>query len=490
MTSERLRIRTKVAFGIGAAAEAGAYIAFNTFNFLFYNNVLGLSGTLCGLAVTIALCFDAVSDPLIGFISDRWRGKLGRRHPFMYAAPLPAALSFYLIYAPPESLQGFGLFLWFTFFTLLFRQAISLYQVPHLALGAELTRDYHERTVVMSYNSLFQWVGGFSASFFGWTWLGSVEGGSSKREMFTSLAGGVAIAVFVIIFASAHFTRDRIPLLPQAPADQPRMTLKLFFREATACLKNRNYAVLLLGLLFLSATTGTRETINSYISLFFWELPESKIRLFALASGPAFIISFFLTVRLHRWFEKRTAIIGSLCLLVFAASTPITLRVLGVFPENGTPALVPSLMTFTFLGYLGVAILMISVNSALGDIADDHELSSGRRQEGMFYAARAFFGQLSSGLGHLLAGIAIDLIGFIPGSKPGEVADDVLFRLGLIDGPLASIPALIAIVFYARYRIDKRRHVEIQRELASRRPPPPHPVEASVPAIDALPESS
>ena len=95
-----LRTRTKLAYGIGATAESGISMAFNSFNFLFYTTVLGLSGTLAGLAVTIALAFDAISDPLIGGISDRWRSPLGRRHPFLYAAPLPMGLFFIAINSP------------------------------------------------------------------------------------------------------------------------------------------------------------------------------------------------------------------------------------------------------------------------------------------------------------------------------------------------------------------------------------------------------
>src|SRR5262245_16931633 len=67
--TQRLPMRTKIAFGVGAAAEAGASIAFNTFNFLFYNQVMGLSGTLCGLAVTLALALDAIADPIVGSLS-------------------------------------------------------------------------------------------------------------------------------------------------------------------------------------------------------------------------------------------------------------------------------------------------------------------------------------------------------------------------------------------------------------------------------------
>ena len=109
-----LRLRSKLGFGLGAMPEAAAQIAFNTWSFLFYNSVLGLSGTLCGLAATCAIVLEAVADPTIGAISDRFRSRLGRRHPFMYAAPLPFVLAMYCLYSPPASLHGFSLFAWLT----------------------------------------------------------------------------------------------------------------------------------------------------------------------------------------------------------------------------------------------------------------------------------------------------------------------------------------------------------------------------------------
>ena len=128
-------------------------------------------------------------------------------------------------------MAGIPLFLWFTVFTLLFRQAMSLYHVPHLALGAELTKDYHERSIVMSYNSIFAVVGGAGAAcVFGWTW--SSEGpwaAPARGPAYGSLGPAIALLAALIIFASAYFTRDQIPRLPQPPADQPRATLRVFF---------------------------------------------------------------------------------------------------------------------------------------------------------------------------------------------------------------------------------------------------------------------
>jgi glycoside/pentoside/hexuronide:cation symporter, GPH family len=468
-SAERLKMRTKLGFGVGSVAEGAIYIAFNTWNFLFYNQVLGLSGTLAGLAVTISLLLDGVSEPIVGSLSDRWRSKLGRRHPFLFAAPIPLALSFYLLYTPPAGLSDISLFLWFTLFATIHRQAMTLYQIPHLALGAELSTDYKERSVVMSYATLFTVVGGAGTYFYGWTWFAKIQGGSGVREGYAGMAAGVALVSALVIFLSALLTRDQIPRLIQPSAASPRFGLRELFAEIGDCLKNRNYRMLLLGLLCMSATLGTRETVQSYASLFFWELPESKIRIFGLASPPAFILAFFLTVRFHHRYDKRNTMLGAVVLLILASALPVLLRIAGVLPANGSAQLVSVLMLFVFLFYLATAILTISVLSALADVADEHELLTGRRQEGIFYAARTFFAKLSSGLGHIVAGAAIDLIAFPTGAKPGQVAEDIVLKLGLLDGPIAAVPSLLAIVFYGAYRIDRKRHAEIQRELAERR---------------------
>jgi len=467
MSSERLRVGTKLGFGVGAVAEGAIYIAFNTWNFLFYNQVLGLSGTLAGIAVTISLVLDGICEPIVGSLSDRWRSKLGRRHPFLFAAPIPLAISFFLLYAPPAGLNGIPLFLWFTVFATLHRQALTLYQIPHLALGAELSSDYHQRSIVMSYSTLFAVVGGAGTFFYGWTWFGSHAGGSTARGNYVGLAIGVAVIAAITIFVSAWFTRDQISRLRQPAADAPRFSLGQLATEIRDCLSNANYRTLLLGLFALSATIGVLETLQSYVSLFFWQFSEKTIRAFGLASPPAFILAFIVTVKLHRKYDKRKTLIGALWLTAIIVPTPITLRLLGLFPSTAIGAF-PFLMLSTFMYYFASAVMMITVLSALADVADEHELNTGRRQEGVFYAARTFFQKLSTGMGHILAGLAIDIIAFPTHAKPGEVAQDVLTKLGLVQGPLAMLPALVAIYFYGRYAIDRKKHTEIQRQLAAR----------------------
>ena len=114
------------------------------------------------------------------------------------------------------------------------------------------------------------------------------------------------------------------------------------------------------------------------------------------------------------------------------------------------------------------SILKISVMSALADIADEHELKTGRRQEGIFYSARTFFAKTTNGIGHVVAGVALDLIDFPRGVDPSEIPADKIYALGIIDGPFAMVWGILAAFVYAGYKIDKKYHAEIQAGLEAK----------------------
>ena len=120
-------MRTKLAFGVGASGEAGTLWIFNALTFFFYNQVLGLPPDLSGYAVMIAILFDAITDPVMGTISDRFKSKYGRRHPFMFAAPGPILIALFFIFNPPVSLNtDLSLFVWYTIFTIFLRVSLTL----------------------------------------------------------------------------------------------------------------------------------------------------------------------------------------------------------------------------------------------------------------------------------------------------------------------------------------------------------------------------
>ena len=325
----------------------------------------------------------------------------------------------------------------------------------------------------MSINTLLGAVGGFGTAFLAYSIVFSstpeYPNGMLNQSAYPTLALYAALFGGAVMVFSAFYTMKVIPKLSIPPIDLPSFTLKEFLVDAKSALSNHNYAMLLIGYLLLSATLGTRDTIGLHMNTYFWELVPKEIRYFTLFALIAPIIGFIVTARLHDRFEKKPVRIFCLIALLVFATAPVVLRIIGLFPENGTPYLLPTLIGFYLVTITFGIILLISAMSALADIADEHELNTYRRQEGIFYAARSFFAKASSGLGHLVAGIAIDVIDFPVGAEPGTVAADTILKLGLIDGPIAVIPGAIAVFFYLRYNLSRSRHVEIQASLAERK---------------------
>ena len=347
----KLELRTKVWFGVGTIGEAATNWIFNALTFIYYQQILGLGAALAALAVSIAIFADAITDPLIGSISDRFRSRFGRRHPFMFAAPIPLAASIFLIFNPPEAILGTQdyLFAWLLIFTICMRTFVTFFAVPHLAMGAELSTDYIERTNVMSFNNLFGYYGGQLMHIVTWFivfgWLFKEEGealGGAQLfgPAYVPIVGFCCLLVTVTIFSCAWFTRDRIPHMNEAPHDGEKFSPFRLFRDMWEAIQNRNYLFLLIGLFFLSVTIGTHETLSIYIYTFFWELSPFQIGFLAIANLIGFHLGFFFASVAHKRFDKRWTIVFSAAGLSVFWSTAVTLGLLGLAPANSSLQLV------------------------------------------------------------------------------------------------------------------------------------------------------
>ena len=468
---ESVPMRTKLAFGIGASGEAGTLWMFNALTFFFYNQVLGLPPDLSGYAVMIAIIFDAITDPVMGSISDRFKSKYGRRHPFMFAAPAPILIALFLIFNPPASFNtDLSLFAWYTFFTIILRVSLTLFTVPHLALGAELSDDYDERSKVMSYNTLFGYIGVVFMHVFVWFIIfDKFEGGQRNIEAYKPIVIYASVLIACCILASSWFTKDRIPFLKNPPDDGEKIGFIRLLKDMRGAMANRNYLNLLVGLFFLSVCIGTHETLGIYMVTFFWELTPYQIGFLIINNIIGYALGFILAARLHRRFDKKATIVTTCLLLTIFWSSAVTLRLFDLAPGNSTWELVVFIICLGSISSASGSILHISVMSALADVADENELKTGMRQEGIYYSARAFFGKASNAFGHGVAGIALKYIEFPNKAIPGELSEDMIFNLGLLDGPFAMIWGFIAVFFYYRYRINRNYHAQIQEQLKIKR---------------------
>lgn len=480
---------TKFAFGFGQIGESLFLGLTLVFVPIFYNQAVGLSAQLVGTALFVGIFADAISDPLIGSISDRWRSKrFGRRHPFLFVSAPPLALCLYMLFQPPAALiavaagetlpDQWPLFAWMTTWLLLGRFFLTLYIIPHLALGAELTSDYEERASVYSFNAMFGFFFGPMIAFVAWTYFFAGEGlrasdgamvpGQLNPANYQDIAILAAIAIVAGIWICAAFTLRHVKNLPQPPTDLPPFRFTTVFVEVYGAFRNRSYITLMLGYFFLSLTLGHAESTNTIIYTFYWELEPNEIRWFSFYQTIGFVSGAFMAPFLIRSIQKRPLVIIAALGYGIVHPLPYLLRMAGLWPENGAEALLPLMMVWTTLATWSLGTLNVCVMSMLADLVDEHQLTSGRRQEGIFYSARIFFAKASNSVAAFLAGITLAYYAKLPpNSIPGELDDDILFDMGLLVA-VFSIGALVSAWFYSRYQLDKKRLLEIQSELAAK----------------------
>ena len=471
--AERLPLKTKLSFGVGSAAETIALYAVSSYALLFYNQVQGVAAAWIGLAISASLVVDGLLEPVVGSWSDRTtNSKWGRRHPWMFAAPIPIALSLFAIFSPPAGLGPLGLAIWCGVSVSVMRWSMTAFHTPHLALGGELSPHYTERSKVMAYNSFFAWAGGSSMSYIALTFFfpktQAFHNGLLNPEPWSRFAGTMALGIIAILFASAWFTRDRIPDLPKPAADTPKFSPAEFFKDVAKALTNVNYVWLLVGFFFLSMMLGLREGLRLYVYSFYWQISSSDLRYFIIGSFAGYLAAFLLAARMHGRFDKKATIICAALAYAVIPAIPIVLGQMGIL-HSGTPGLLPILIVFASFAYLALSILSISVMSALADVADENQLKHGLRQEGILYSTRALAAKMDQAIGTALAGFVITFIGFPEKAKPGMVDDDVLFNLALWDGALAAIPGVIAALCYGRYRINRASYEATRAALAAAR---------------------
>jgi len=290
--------------------------------------------------------------------------------------------------------------------------------------------------------------------------------GQLNPENYRQVAIVAAIGIVLGIWICAGFTLRHVKRLPQPPLDLPAFRFSTVFVEVYGAFKNSSYLSLMLGYFCLSLTLGHAESTNTIIFTFFWELEPQQIRWFSFYQTVGFVLGAFMAPIVIRKIEKRPLAIFAVLGYGVIHPLPYILRMIGLWPDNGAELLLPLLLVWTVLATWCLAALNVCVMSMLADLVDEHQLTTGRRQEGIFYSARVFFAKASNSVASFLAGITLAYYAELPAnSVPGELDEGILFRMGLLV-IIFSVGALVAGWFYGRYRLDKGRVEEIQRELA------------------------
>lgn len=469
--ARRLSFSTRFFYGFGSIAFGVKDNGFSYFLLIFYNQVVGLKSATVGLAIMIALLVDAFLDPIVGQISDNWRSRWGRRHPFMYASAVPVSVSFLLLWNPPMGWSHEALFAYLIVVAVFIRSCITLYEIPSSALAAELTTEYDERTKLLSYRYLFGWIGGVAVYFAALTIflkpdathaVGQLNGPGYARYGLCA-----AVVMFASILISAAGTHRQIPSLRTPP--QRKASLGQLAREMFGTLKHASFLTILVASLFVAMGGGLVLSLNLYFQTFFWRMSSAQTAMFTFASLAAAVFAFAAAPWFSRRFGKKRSAMGLILAALVFGTLAIGLRLLGLFPANGSPLLFPVLFVQSMLSTACAVTSNILSTSMIADVVEDSELRTGRRSEGLFFAAAAFVAKAVTGIGIFLSSMILLVAGFPEHAAPGEVDPEVIRHLGLVYLPTLGVIYVLAAVFMAPYRITRESHEAALRELAAAR---------------------
>ncbi len=465
LDTHRLTRAEKLAYGAGefGPAMAGNLVIFYLLYFL--TSVAGLPAALAGVVLLIGRVWDAVNDPLIGWLSDHTRSKWGRRLPWMLYSVLPCAVVFTLHWWVPGAGDGvppgkWTLFWYFVAMTFVYNAVSSAITVPHTALMPELTEDYEERTNLVSFRSAFSILGGIGFNILAvlvFSWV------QDTRHHYLIL-GGVCSLVLVVtvvwcVFGIKKTVLRREALLADRTAAAPSLGMGAQIRIVFT-----NRPFLFVCAIFLCSWLAVQLTANIliYYVVNCMRLPESTFSIVALAvMGTAFAVLPGWVWLSHRIGKKR----------VYAAGMAVW-----IVAQGGLLTLQPGQTVFLYVlavaAGFGVSVAYLIPWSMLPDVIEYDELLTGQRREGVYYGFMVLLQKLGLALAVFLVGQALGAAGFVSrlaGEPVPEQPEAALAAIRFAMGPLPGIALILGLVCVYFYPITKDRYAEIVRQLAGRK---------------------
>jgi len=472
---------TRLAYGVGAGALGVKDNGFSFFLLIFYSQVIGLDARLVGLALTVALVVDAFVDPMVGYWSDNVRSRFGRRHPFLYASAIPLAALYFLLWDPPAGLSPAALFGFVLALAISIRLFVSLYQVPGNALAAELSSDYDERSTLFSFRFFFAWAVGNAMSVMMFAVLfpmfvtATIHNGQFNRESYRVYGIIASALIFACVMISALGTHARIPHLKPPPARRD-MTIGRIFGEIFETLSNRSLMVLFTASMLGTVAAGLSAPLAFYWLTYFWHFTAQQSALVTMGVFASAIIGSALAPIVTRTLgKKRGAIIVGLVAFL-GNPMPITLRLLGLLPDNGSPLVFWYVFFNTMFDTALIITFQILSYSMMADLAEQSQVKTGRRSEGVFASAITFTEKVVNGAGLMMASFILTLAGIKTGADANHVSHESLWRLGAIYVPTIVALWMTMVAVISLYTITRDSHAATLKTLAGNDPSEQAPV--------------
>ena len=441
-TKPPLKSIQRVGYGIAEIGNTSVEIMLQLYLLKFYISFVGLKSQWAGLALACAVIFDALTDPIMGGITDH----TNRKRIFILAGGFSVLLSFPLVFNPPELNSQMACFLFLTGSYILLNISTTIIGVPHAALGAEMTQDPNERNILYGMRLFFGNIGLLLGVLSPSLFLIMTDKSYTNLEQVRELSYIIGFIVFITAALTFWLTRSKNSL--QQKIDQNALKKRQNFKIISALRhsflsvsKNQFFMILLAA--FFIATLG--RTINASLALYYYEnyLNLSSEQTSVIVLG-IFIVCISLSIPLWICLAKR-----------FGKKIPAFwgILLLGIMTTVLYPLFQPkSLIGPLFAAVLGGGLVgsILLLESLVADISEKDELSDKHATEGVYFGFWKFSSKVSRALGLALTGFLLNLIGFQEGII--KQSPEVSFKLALLFGPLVGIFFIIGALLLYRLR--------------------------------------
>lgn len=453
--SEAVPTSRKFVYGVAAIGDMIGFHGPLNLAVPIYTLYLGVSPALVGAAVAFTRIWDAVSDPVMGQISDRCQSRLGRRRPFIIGGALLGGLIFALMWHVPQGLSQIGHATFLGVTLLLFYTAFTVFTVPYHALGYEMSSDYHERTSIMAYRMFFNVVGNVSVG-----WLFATAKAPIFGDVMTGVkwAGGLVGLLFALTCILPGLLIKERPI-PTNHRPAP------FWSSFVATAKLVQFRVLLiLTALILITSSLIFSSFLIYINTFYTfggDVGKAAVLQGVITTCFAFsnAAALPLMARLSRRIGKKPTLYWAFSVQAVAGAATWFM----IHPD------LPYLQIVVLVGHqVGFVTFFLMLHSMTADVCDLDEHKNGQRREGMFGAAITWVQKMAVALSVLLSGSVLVALGF--DNTPGALQpDSVVTGMRAAFTGVLVLQALISLWVLGFYRLDEAElaRIRAQRQLAA-----------------------
>ncbi len=435
-------------FALPAIGAGYMFCLVNLYFMKFSTDILLIAPAVMGTWFFVSRLSDAITDPIAGYLSDKTKTRWGRRRPWVFGSIIPIGLTYYMLSAPPDALSGIWLSTWMGLGIVLFFIAQTIFVVPHMAWGAEMSDDYHERSKIFGARYA-GWTGGYVLALISMGGLISAEtqGAAAVR----ALAHDQAL---IAIFAMLVFILLCVRKLPERASFQ-NLTPQNSFSALRDIWKNPHARLIIIINFIENIGSGAILSITVYFANYVMQNP---------AAAPLFIFSYMIFaliatpiwIPLSRRIGKKRLWFISLLVTAFAFAAMF-------LAEPGKDWIV--YLSAAIAGIAGSCGNTISP-SIKSDIIDYDEYHTGERKEGAYYAAWFFVTKSAFGFAAFIFGISISLAGYVPNVAQN---DAVVLTIRALYSFLPFAVYIIGAFLLLRFSLSEAEHCALHAELKKRR---------------------